>query len=331
MKIEQKRVLIIQTAFIGDVILSTCLIAFFKNVFPNVSIDFVLRKSNASILEDSPDIRKLIMWDKDSGKIRNLRKVIKEIRATKYDVVVNAHRFASSGLMALFSKADQKIGYDKNPLSVFYDVKITHDIGRGTHEVDRLMSLVKHIDDKRFLPQLHLPDSAVKATASYKSEPYIVLAPTSVWFTKQFPAERWVEFIDVTAFEGKIYLVGAPADREQSELIRKSATRVNVINLCGELKLLESASLMRDAVMNYTNDSGPMHLCTALDAPVKAIYCSTVPDFGFGPLSSDSEIIETSEVLACRPCGLHGHKACPEGHFKCAKTIDLARFEIKNK
>lgn len=75
--------------------------------------------------------------------------------------------------------------------------------------------------------------------------------------------------------------------------------------------------------MNYVNDSAPMHLCSAVNAPVTAIYCSTIPEFGFGPLSDNSHILQTKEKLSCRPCGLHGFKSCPEKHFKCAWGIEV--------
>jgi heptosyltransferase-2 len=80
---------------------------------------------------------------------------------------------------------------------------------------------------------------------------------------------------------------------------------------------------MSKAVRNYVNDSGPLHLASAMNAPVTAFFCSTVPSFGFGPLSDDSEIKETTEKLDCRPCGIHGFKTCPKGHFKCGKGIEI--------
>jgi len=91
--------------------------------------------------------------------------------------------------------------------------------------------------------------------------------------------------------------------------------------LSGKLTFMQSAALMRDAVMNFVNDSAPQHFASAMNAPVTAIFCSTVPAFGFGPLSDNSAIIETDEKLSCKPCGLHGFKSCPEKHFKCALTI----------
>lgn len=79
---------------------------------------------------------------------------------------------------------------------------------------------------------------------------------------------------------------------------------------------------MKSATMNYVNDSAPLHIASAMNAPVTAIFCSTVPAFGFGPLRENGRVVETSERLDCRPCGLHGHSACPKGHFRCAMGID---------
>ena len=296
-----------------------------------MKIDFLLRKSNASILKNDPRIDRLIEWDKSEPKIKGLSKTIRQIREQRYDYVVNAHRFASSGLMTVFSKSTVKIGYDKNPLSFLFTKKIKHHIGDGRHEVDRLLELVADISQHSYKPRLHLPNHSVEKVEQYKKEPYIVIAPNSVWYTKQYPIEKWVGFLDRTSFAGNVYLIGAPSESDQAQQIIESTQRNKVYNLCGKLNLLDSAALMRDSAMNYTNDSGPMHLCSAVNAPVKAIYCSTVPAFGFGPLSDDSEIIETKEELSCRPCGIHGHKQCPENHFKCGLSIGWQQLELKGK
>jgi heptosyltransferase-2 len=119
-----------------------------------------------------------------------------------------------------------------------------------------------------------------------------------------------------------IYLLGAPSDQAYlTEIIEESKNKQRV-NLAGQLSLLQSAALMSGAKRNYVNDSGPLHLASATNAPVSAFFCSTVPEFGFGPLSDQSEIIEVAK-LDCRPCGIHGHKSCPKGHFKCGKELKL--------
>ena len=93
------------------------------------------------------------------------------------------------------------------------------------------------------------------------------------------------------------------------------------VNLSGKLTFLQTAALMKDAKMNYVNDSAPMHIASSMNASVTAVYCSTIPEFGFGPLSDDSRIVQINKKLECRPCGLHGKKVCPKKHFDCAYGI----------
>ena len=127
-------------------------------------------------------------------------------------------------------------------------------------------------------------------------------------------------------FDGPIYLLGGPGDKQLNEQIIQEVDKTNVVNLAGRLSFLASAALQKGAVLNYVNDSAPMHFASSVNAPVAAIYCSTVPDFGYGPLSSNSFIIETKESLSCRPCGLHGKKQCPLKHFNCAESITLEQI-----
>lgn len=148
---------------------------------------------------------------------------------------------------------------------------------------------------------------------------YITVAPASVWFTKQWPAEKWIELIKILPQYHQVFLIGAPGDTALCERIALEAGRGEV--LAGKLSLLATAALMEGARMNYVNDSAPLHIASAMRAPVTAVFCSTVPAFGFGPLHPNGRVVEHSEALYCRPCGLHGYRACPEGHFKCALEI----------
>ena len=115
-----------------------------------------------------------------------------------------------------------------------------------------------------------------------------------------------------------IFILCASLDAEVCDYIAAVSQRDKVVNLAGKIALPASAALMQGAVMNYVNDSAPLHLASAMNAPVTAVFCSTVPEFGFTPLSDNTTIWQTSESLDCRPCGLHGYEACPKGHFKCS-------------
>ncbi len=329
MRSSLRRVLIIQTAFIGDVILATVLIEQIRQDYPEAQIDFLLRKGNEGLLEGHPHLKEVLVWNKKEKKLFNLLQIIRKIRQKRYDLVINLQRFGSSGLMTILSGAKQTVGFDKNPFSRFFHRQVKHSFEEGKHEVERNLALLSHLTPvKKIRPVLYpQPADQIKAQV-YKTQTYICIAPTSVWFTKQWPAQQWIAFINTLPQNWLVYLLGGPDDWEACEAIREQAQHPKVHNLAGELSLLASAALMKDAHMNYVNDSAPMHLASAMNAPVCAVYCSTIPAFGFGPLSEQSTVIETREKLACRPCGLHGHRACPEGHFKCAKEIEVERLRV---
>ena len=321
---EFRKILIIQTAFIGDVVLATPLIEKLRKTFSDAELSFMVRKGNEGLLHGHPHLNRIHIWNKKEQKIKNLFQMIGEIRSENYDLLINLQRFGATGLMTWLSGAKYKVGFDKNPFSFSYNKKVTHEIGNGKHEVERNLQLIADwTDGKLEKPKLHLSDEVQDKVKNYKNAPFITIAPTSVWFTKQFPRHKWVDFLKTNELEKTVYLLGAPTDSEACEWIQRESGREDVVNLAGKLSLLESTALMKDAEMNYVNDSAPMHFASAVNAPTTAVFCSTIPAFGFGPLSDNSRVIEIEEKLACRPCGLHGKRKCPEGHFNCAEKISL--------
>ena len=322
-----RRILIIQTAFIGDVILAIPLIEKLHSFFPDVEIDFLVRRGNESLLSNNPHLHEVLIWDKRQAKYKNLLRIISKVRSKKYDTVIVVQRFLSTGLIAAFSGAKEIVGFDKNPVSFLFSKKVKHIIGtkeKPVHEVERNLNLIEDVTDGTFVrPKIYLSaDDFEKVKTTGK---YVCMAPASIWFTKQLPVKKWMEVIALIAQSNIIYLLGGKEDFEVCEGIRISSGRDNIRNLAGKLSLLESAALMKNAVMNYVNDSAPLHLASAVNAPVTAVFCSTIPEFGFGPLSDISKVVETSEYLDCRPCGLHGYRACPKGHFKC---VEIDAMEI---
>ncbi len=317
-----QKILIVQTAFIGDVILATALIEKLNAHYPKAQLDFLLRKGNESLLANHPKLHKVWIWDKTQHKQKNLFKLIQTVRAEKYDLLINLQRHFSTGLLTVFSKAETTIGFEKNPLSYFFSERVPHAFGDGTHEVTRNQRLIERITDPQpAMPRLYPSEAAYQKINEYLENPFICIAPASVWFTKQFPREQWAALCDALPETSNIYLLGAPSDKALCEWIKNHSTHPKIIILAGKISLLESAALMQHAQMNYVNDSAPMHLASAVNAPTCAIYCSTSPAFGFGPLAEVQHVIETQEMLACRPCGSHGKKACPKGHFNCALGI----------
>ncbi len=321
---QHPKFLVVQTAFIGDAILATSLLEKLHVHYPYSKIDYLVRKGNEGLFNKHPFIHELIVWDKKGGKYKNLFVILKQVRKNKYDYLVNIQRFASTGLFAGLSKAKHVIGFKKNPFSFLFNEKVEHNIGNGMHEVARNNELIVEItDDDVYKPKLHPSNNDFANVSNLKSGKYITISPASVWFTKQFPIEKWLSFIKNIDAKIKVYLMGGPTDESLCEQIKTDCNQENIMVLAGKLSFLESAALMKDAEMNYTNDSAPLHIASAMNASVTAVFCSTVPEFGFGPLSTNSKVVQINKKLDCRPCGLHGKNSCPESHFDCGYLIDI--------
>lgn len=320
-----QRILVIQTAFIGDVVLATSLLESLHQHFPKVKLDMLVRGGNEGLLKNHPYLNKVWVWNKKQEKYRNLFRLIKAIRSEHFDLVVNVQRYWSTGLLTALSGSKQTVGFDKNPLSFLFTHEIEHRFDAG-HEINRNHQLIDEwVGTDVAKPALYPSEADFEKVKVLKSGHYVCMAPSSVWFTKQWPKQKWVDLINLIPDTFQVFLLGAPSDQQLCEEIQHKSKHAQVQNLSGQLSFLESAALMKDATMNYVNDSAPMHFASAMDAPVTAIYCSTVPSFGYGPLSRHKHIIEVEEKLLCRPCGLHGKKACPKSHFHCAEKIEAQR------
>jgi ADP-heptose:LPS heptosyltransferase len=316
-------ILIIQTAFIGDAILASSLVEKLHSKFPNASVTVLVRKGNEGIYLNHPFLKETLVWDKNEGKYRNLFKLLFQIRKNKYDLVVNCHRYASSGFLTAFSGAHHKAGYKQTPFAYMLDHAPKHTFGDGKHEVERYNELIEDFTGKEFsLPKIYPSVVDIEKVKPYQNKEFICIAPSSVWFTKQLPKHKWIELCDAVSETTTIYVLGSPADKDLANAIIQLSKHKGIVSLCGDLSLLQSAALMQKAKMNYVNDSAPLHLASATNSSVTAFYCSTVKEFGFYPLSEKSRVVDAGK-MDCRPCGMHGYKACPKGHFNCGNKIEI--------
>lgn len=323
-----QKILVIQTAFIGDVVLATGLLESLHQQYPSADISILVRKGNEALFNNHPFLSEVLVWDKKSKKYQHLFQVVQQIRQRKFDLLINVQRFAATGLITIFSGAKTTIGFDKNPFSLFFSKRIKHIFSKGEidlHEIQRNHQLIaSEVMPDAARPRLYPSESDYAAVAAYTQSPYICMAPASVWFTKQYPEAQWANFLRLIPKQYQVYLLGAPSDKDTCDRILAAANCHNASSLAGKLNFLQSAAIMQTALMNYVNDSAPMHFASSVNAPVTAIYCSTLPAFGYGPLSDNSQIVEVKQALDCRPCGIHGRKECPKSHFNCANLINQA-------
>lgn len=324
MLIDPKKILIIQTAFIGDTILASSVAEELHFSFPKAKIVLLVKKGNESIFENHPFLE---IWTHDkSHKYKSLFTLIKKIRQEKFDVVINLHRYLSSNLMSVFSGAKYIAGF-QSFLSNFFHHSVKHQFKKGLHEIHRYHQLVEPITHQKnvFYPKLYF-ENHIPNDFDFNKK-YVCLFPASIWATKQMPPLKWVELIQRFSKDVTIYLCGAKNDFQLCEFIKNKSNRDNCFNIAGKYSILQIASIVKHAQRTYVNDSSPLHIASSVNAPVTAFFCSTVTDFGFYPLSEDSEAIEVKN-LDCRPCGIHGHKECPKKHFKCGLELDISKVKV---
>ena len=324
------KILVIQTAFIGDVILATPVSEALRRAHPDARIDLLVRSGCERLFEGHPFVGKVWVWQKKARKYANLLRLIRQLRRERYDWAINCQRFAASGLLTIACGARHTVGFDKNPLSLFFSKKIPHRIGQG-HETERNLALIAHLAPesvREARPRLYPQEQHFEELGAGWRGAFVVMAPASVWPTKQWPERKWIELARLIPDAYRVALIGGPEDRDLCARISEALGPERGVNLAGRLSLLASAALMSRAAMCYVNDSAPLHLASSVNAPVCAVFCSTLPEFGFGPLSDRSFFLQTEARLSCRPCGLHGKKSCPEGHFACAEGIDPTRAPL---
>lgn len=340
---ETKRIVVLHTAFIGDIILALPLVQRLRASLPDAHISFVVIPSVANVLENHPAINEVIIYDKhrrDAG-LRGILRLGKKLRNGNYDTAIIPHRSLRSAIIGWRSKIPRRIGFSTSTgVKLFTDV-VTYD--KDIHEIDRNLSLLRPLGltySNTELPTLYpsrndsdVVDAFLKnqkariSVKGRKGQPHqqqaslVGIAPGSVWNTKRWPGEHFIALTRSLLQDGfSIVLIGGREDAVLCSEIRNEIDDVSVVNAAGMLTLLQSAELIRRCSVLVSNDSAPMHLATGVRTPVVAIYGATVPAFGFAPRGEHSVVAEI-DGLSCRPCSIHGGEHCPIKTFVCMKNL----------
>ncbi len=320
------KILIIQTAFLGDVLLTLPLIHHLRRIFTSVDIDLIIRPDAAEVGDLSCDLNRVIIFDKKKHGLRNTINLIKSIRGKKYDLLISPHRSFRSSIISLLSGISKRIGFDKASMSFLYTTRVKYR--SELHEIERNLSLISEFGKisnwKQKIPIKRINPSLNKKIRSLiKSEQRIIcVAPFSEWFTKKYPEDYVVKLIQmIINSDSNVVLIGGKKDEEDAKKVSESFEANNrFLDLTGRLSIHESIELIDKCNLLISNDSSPTHMAMFTDSPVLTIYGSTIPEFGFYPFRSIDSIVQIND-LYCKPCGIHGHKKCPQKHFRCMREL----------
>jgi lipopolysaccharide heptosyltransferase II len=318
--------LVIQTAFLGDVLLTTPLLSALAE--RHGPLDVVTTPGAVPLLETHPAVRQVLPFDKrtaDRGPA-GLRRLARRLRAERYETAYLPHRSLRSALLARLAGVPRRVGYRSGWRMLYTETRLRPAVG---HEIDRLLALADVTPRHQTMPSLQLTAADVAAAeallrAEEIAAPFVALAPGSIWGSKcwsHYPtlARRLVERVPVV-------LVGGPDDTAVGAAIVREASGGRpggkLANAAGRLTLRQSAALIERARVLVTNDSAPLHLAQAVGTPTVAIFGPTVPTFGFGP-RGPRDVVVGLEDLVCRPCSAHGPRACPLHHHLCMQALPV--------
>jgi heptosyltransferase-2 len=319
--------LVIQTSFLGDVILTTPLIAELAKRGP---VDVLVAPQGATVLANNPGIRNTIRYDKRGtyGSALGLWQTMRQIRSGRpYDAAYLAQGSFRSGMLAVLTGAKERIGFTSSTGRVLYTTERPYR--PELHHAERLWSLsMSDCADPptrdQIRPRLYPSDEDRERIDSLlrqnggSSDPFVALAPGSAWGTKRWP--YYLELATRLTEDFRIAIIGSSADSEIAAQITAAVPKGCVINAVGSVSLLASAELIGRAQAIVTNDSAPQHLASAMGTPTLAIFGPTVPEFGFGPLA-ERRAVAGLDGLTCRPCDRHGPQRCPLGHWRCMREL----------
>jgi heptosyltransferase-2 len=312
--------LVVQTSFLGDMVLTTPLVAHLAKSGP---VDVLSTPAASGLLANNPAVREVIVYDKrgvDRGVAGFLR-IASTLKRRKYATAYFAQGSIRSGALGVTAGIRDRIGFSTSAGRTFYTTRITPRA--GAHHAERLLSLATleaggHALRPHLYPGLKERASVdeVLGNAAH-NERLIAFAPGSVWATKRWP--YYAQLAEELSTDGRIVVVGSEADRPlATEIV--GAARGQAIDATGRLSLLASAELIGRSALLVSNDSAPLHLASAMNTPTIAVFGPTVPEFGFSPLAEHSRVAGHAG-LTCRPCDQHGPDRCPLGHWRCMREI----------
>jgi len=332
---EWRNVLILQTSFIGDTVLTLPLIAELRRRFPIGKLSLICQPSCRDLLQDHPALDQIIVDDKNHADrgIGGMYRKAQALAQQQFTLALTPHKSLRSALLLYLARIPQRVGFAQSRGWFLFHRRVARDPAR--HDIERNLSLLNAFgiaveDCQRALelpvtPALQAQvDEKLRELGVGTDKPIIGVNPGSVWPTKRWSVEGFGEIISQLKqkLDCRIVLFGGPEDVPVVNQVLAAGGGA-ATSLAGKLTLRELPAAIRRCRVFVTNDSGPMHIAVAARLPTVAIFCATTRELGFYPYTKHAVVVERS--LSCRPCTSHGGRRCPLGSEACSRLIAPAR------
>jgi len=317
------KILIVQTSFLGDTILSTPVIDGIKTLHPDAELWMMTTPLSSHLVAHDPLLSGVIPFDKRGSAegIKGLRAMAARLKAMGFDRAYSLHRSIRTSVMLALSGIPERVGFSNAKGRFLYHQTFRRD--PSVHDVLRNLAILEgetditalKVDMRLFSP----PDSDIsdEIKTALPTVPFALMVPGSAWETKMWYSEGYHKVAEALIAGGLSVVVAGGTD--EAEACRKASEGILAVNLAGKTSIGEMIWIAKQAKVIICNDSMALHMASALKIPNVAIFCSTTPAFGFGPWKNRAIVVE--KKLPCRPCGRHGKRACPEGTDACMREI----------
>lgn len=320
-----QRFLIIRFSSIGDIVLTSPIVRCLAAKYPEAEIHYLSKPAFRGILESNPHISKVWMWDENS------KDLINELRSMQFDYIIDLHHNLRSFLVK--NKLNRKSA-SFNKLNIEKYLFVNFRLGKlpDVHIVDRYFATLEKlgvVNDKQGLDFFIEEKDDVKINdllPDTHHTGYIAVVIGALKATKRLPQEKLSELCDKIQFP--LVLLGGESEKNEGVLLSEKLG-LRVLNMCGKLTLGQSASLVKQAKVVVTHDTGLMHIAAAFQKPIVSIWGNTIPEFGmypYLPSAESKQFIAEVKQLPCRPCSKIGYSTCPKKHFRCMQNQDLEKI-----
>ncbi len=312
--------LVIRLSSIGDIVLTTPVVRCLKQQYPGAEIHFLTKSVYRSVLSANPYIDRLHLVN---GRVSDVKLTLQQ---EQFDYVIDLHQNIRSNKVRSYLKA-KAFAYNKLNLQKWLYVNFKHNQLPDVHIVDRYLATLDSFgvrNDGQGLDYFISPDEEydLDILPPVFQNGYVAFVLGGTYFTKRLPVSKVIDIC--RNMDLPVVLLGGHAEMAAGEETA-GAVGSKVLNLCGKTSLNEAATLVREARLVMTNDTGLMHIASAYRKKILLFWGNTVPQFGMSPYLPDAASINLQvEGLSCRPCSKLGFHNCPKSHFNCMNLLDTS-------